>query len=205
MGDYLLKILLLGESFVGKTSLILKYINDTFSEAQISTIGVEYKEKVIMLNNRKITLQIWDTSGQERYRSLTQNFYRGADGVLFVFDVANKNSFDNIKIWLNEPQIVELHSEKILIGNKIDLVEQRVISKEKMENLGEKINLKTFETSAKTGENVEKIFIGITELILGNKSEEQLKELYSKENQNLSISSDTEIINNNNKKNICCK
>ena len=146
---------------------------------------------MITLNNRKIGLQIWDTSGQERFRSITQNFYRGADGILFVFDVTNKESFDNIKMWLNEPQVVELNSQKILVGNKIDLEEQRVISKEKMEDLGAKNNnLVSFETSAKTGENVEKVFTKIAELILANKSEDEIKELYSKDKQNLSIVSE---------------
>ena len=191
MVDLYLKILVIGDSSVGKTSLLLKYIDDYFSETQISTIGVEYKEKVITLNNRKIGLQIWDTSGQERFRSITQNFYRGADGILFVFDVTNKESFDNIKMWLNEPQVVELNSQKILVGNKIDLEEQRVISKEKMEDLGAKNNnLVSFETSAKTGENVEKVFTKIAELILANKSEDEIKELYSKDKQNLSIVSE---------------
>ena len=191
MADLYLKILVIGDSSVGKTSLLLKYIDDYFSETQISTIGVEYKEKVITLNNRKIGLQIWDTSGQERFRSITQNFYRGADGILFVFDVTNKESFDNIKMWLNEPQVVELNSQKILVGNKIDLEEQRVISKEKMEDLGAKNNnLVSFETSAKTGENVEKVFTKIAELILANKSEDEIKELYSKDKQNLSIVSE---------------
>ena len=191
MVDLYLKILVIGNSSVGKTSLLLKYIDDYFSETQISTIGVEYKEKVITLNNRKIGLQIWDTSGQERFRSITQNFYRGADGILFVFDVTNKESFDNIKMWLNEPQVVELNSQKILVGNKIDLEEQRVISKEKMEDLGAKNNnLVSFETSAKTGENVEKVFTKIAELILANKSEDEIKELYSKDKQNLSIVSE---------------
>ena len=190
MAEFYLKILLIGDSSVGKTSLLFRYTDNYFSEEMISTIGVEYKEKVITLNNRKIALQIWDTSGQERFRSITQNFYRGADGVFFVFDVTNKNSFENIKVWLNEPQVVELNSQKILVGNKIDLKEQRVISKEKMEELGVKINLVSFETSAKTGENVEEIFTKIAELILSNKSEDEVKQLYSKDKQNISIVSE---------------
>ena len=190
MAEFYLKILLIGDSSVGKTSLLFRYTDNYFSEEMISTIGVEYKEKVITLNNRKIALQIWDTSGQERFRSITQNFYRGADGVFFVFDVTNKNSFENIKVWLNEPQVVELNSQKILVGNKIDLKEQRVISKEKMEELGVKINLVSFETSAKTGENVEEIFTKIAELILSNKSEDEVKQVYSKDKQNISIVSE---------------
>ena len=189
MDDLYIKIILLGDSYVGKTSLLLKYTDDYFSEVAIATIGAEYKEKMITLNNRNIRLQIWDTSGQERYRSIAQNFYRGSDGILLVFDVTNKESFENIKFWLNDPQV---DAKKILIGNKIDLEEHRVISKEKMEKLGEKYNLNSFETSAKTGENVDTIFTEITKLIIENKSDEVLDLLYSKDKQNLSISSEPE-------------
>ena len=131
MGDLYLKIILIGDSAVGKTSLLLKFTDETFSEQAIATIGVEYKEKEITLNNRKIILQIWDTSGQERFHSLTQNFYRGSDGILFVFDVTNKESFDNLKFWLNDAKV---DAKKIIIGNKIDLT-NRIISKEKMEKI----------------------------------------------------------------------
>ena len=187
MSDLYLKLILLGDSAVGKTSLLLRFTDDTFSEQAIATIGVEYKEKEITLNNRKIILQIWDTSGQERFRSLTENFYRGVDGILFVFDVTNKKSFDNLKYWLNEAK--EIDAKKLLIGNKIDLT-NRIISKEKMEDAGKRYNLNLFETSAKTGENVEKIFTEITELIIANQPEEVLDLKYSKDKQNLSISSD---------------
>ena len=190
MSELYLKIVLIGDTFTGKTSLLLKYTDNAFPEMHIATIGVEFKEKSFMLNNRKITLQIWDTSGQERFRSLTQNFYRNADGILFVFDVTNKDSFDHIKNWLMDSQEVNLDAKKILIGNKIDLLEQRVITKEKMEQFGEKKDMKSYETSAKTGENVDKIFTEITELILANTSEEKINELYQRDKQNTSISSE---------------
>ena len=188
MADLYLKILVIGDSYVGKTSLLLKYTDGYFSEAHIATIGVEFKQKIINLNDRKIGLQIWDTSGQERFRSITQSFYRGADGVLFVFDVTNKDSFDNMKMWLNE--VNDLDAKKILVGNKIDLVDQRVITKEKMEELAAKNKLVSFETSAKTGVNVENIYTKITELILANKSEEEITKLYSNHKQNINISSE---------------
>ena len=197
MDDLYIKIILIGDSSVGKTSLLLKYTDNYFSETSTATIGVEFKEKIITFNNRNIRLQIWDTSGQERFHSITQNFYRGANGILFVFDVTNKESFDNLKNWLNDPQV---DAKKILIGNKIDLEQQRIISKEKMEQLGQKYNLNSFETSAKTGKNVETIFTEITKLIIENKSDEVLDLLYSKEKQNLSISFDRE----EKKKRNCC-
>ena len=200
MGDIELKILLLGDTSVGKTSLILKYTDNYFSETSVSTIGVEFKEHEI--KNKKIKLQIWDTSGQERFRSITETFYRGADGILFVFDVTNKESFENIKDWLMDPHIVNLDAKKILVGNKIDLVDQRVVNKESMEKYGQSKNLNSFETSAKTGENVGQIFEEITELLLANKSEEEIIQLYSKNKNNLNISSDSS--GKKGKKKNCC-
>ena len=102
-----LKILLCGDSSVGKTSLLLRYTEEYFPEMHISTIGVEYKIKILNINGRKVILRIWDTSGQERYRSITQNFYRNANGILFVFDLTSKETFDNIRNWLTDSKDYE--------------------------------------------------------------------------------------------------
>ena len=142
----LYKILLLGDSTVGKTTLISKYVDNQFSPDHITTIGVEYKNKTIDLNGRNTNLQIWDTSGQERYQSITKNFYRNADGILFVFDVTNQDSFDHIKNWLITSEENEKDFEKILVGNKIDLTDKIVINKEKMEKYGEKKNMNSLST-----------------------------------------------------------
>ena len=109
-----LKILILGDCAVGKTSLLLRYTDDNFSESHISTIGVEYKIKSINVNGKTIKLQIWDTSGQERFRSITKNFFRNADGVLFVYDITNKETFSNIKMWLQDAQNVENNFQKTI-------------------------------------------------------------------------------------------
>lgn len=175
MSEISLKILLVGDSSVGKTTLLLKYVEGQFSESHITTIGVEYKDKEIIINNRKVNLQIWDTSGQERYRSITKNFYRNADGILFIFDVTNEDSFNHLKDWLTNSEECEKEFKKIIVGNKIDL-ENRLIKKERMEHYAEKENIKCFETSAKDGTNVDVIFQKIGELILANKTEEEIKE-----------------------------
>ena len=200
--DITINIMTLGNSSVGKTSYIIKYTDNYFSETSVATIGVEFKEHEINFKNKKIKLQIWDTSGQERFRSITETFYRGADGVLFVFDVTNKDSFDNMKMWLMDDHIVNLDAKKILVGNKIDLVDQRVVNKESMDKYLQSKNMNSFETSAKTGENVGQIFEEITELILANKSEEEIIQLYSKNKNNLNISSDSSGKKGKNKK--CC-
>ena len=155
MEDISLKILFIGDSSVGKKSLIFRYTDSYFfSVNTLCTIGVEYIEHKINFKNKNIVLKIWDTSGQERFHSITKTFYRNADGIIFVFDVTNKDSFENIKEWLIDPEIVNLDVKKILVGNKIDLVELRVINKEKMEKFGQSKNMNSFETSAKTGDNV---------------------------------------------------
>ena len=158
MNDICLKILLVGDSSVGKTTLLLKYTEDKFSDSHITTIGVEYKDKEITINNRKVNLQIWDTSGQERYQSITKNFYRNADGILFVFDVTNEETFHHIKNWLITSEDIDKDFKKMIVGNKIDLEDKIVINKEKMEKFGEKKNMKCFLTSAKDGTNVDVIF-----------------------------------------------
>ena len=176
MAEITLKILLVGDSAVGKTTLLIKYIEDKFSDAHITTIGVEYKDKEITINNRKVNLQIWDTSGQERYQAITKNFYRNADGIIFVFDVTKEESFNHLKDWLNSSQDCDKEFKKIIVGNKTDLEDKRVINKERMEHYSKKENLECFETSAKTGANVDAIFQKIGELILANKTEEEIRE-----------------------------
>ena len=160
-----LKILLIGDSSVGKTSILLKYIDDKFSDNYMSTIGVEYKIKSLTINGKKVMLRIWDTSGQERFLSITKNFYRNANGVIFVFDITNETSFYNIKLWLNDLENCEGKITKILVGNKVDLEENRKVGKEKIKKYIEKKEMKYFEVSAKEGINIDLIFKELAELI----------------------------------------
>ena len=204
MSELCLKILLIGDSFAGKTSLLLKYCDGEFYENHMATIGVEFKDKIIKFNEKNIKLQIWDTSGQERFHSITQNFYRNADGILFVFDVTNKNSFDHMKKWLLDSQVENSDIKRILIGNKIDLIDKRVVDKKMIENFGTSRNMKWFETSAKAGINVNIIFEELVKLILENKTEEELNGFCKKNNQEiLSISSDNSKKLGSKRKNCC--
>ena len=188
MDEISLKILLIGDSFVGKTSLLLKYCDGQFPEAHMATIGVEFKDKIINVGKWKVRLQIWDTSGQERFRSITQNFYRNADGILFVYDVTNRESFSHIKDWLMDSQVEDSDIKRILVGNKIDLEDKRAIDAEKMNSFAESKKMKCFETSAKSGENVENIFKEISLLILENKTDDEILDQFSKNMPNVSIS-----------------
>ncbi len=200
-----LKILLCGDSSVGKTSLLLRYTEEYFPEMHISTIGVEYKIKILNINGRKVILRIWDTSGQERYRSITQNFYRNANGILFVFDLTSKETFDNIRNWLTDSQDYETKVTKILVGNKIDLTEGRKVEKDTVLKYAEKKEMKYYETSAKDGTNVDKAFRELAELILENKTDEEIKEEYmdsTKNNSSFNLSMESE--KSAKKKKNCC-
>ena len=150
----LYKILLLGDSTVGKTCFLLRYTDDTFLDLHMATIGLDYRLKTMVLDDQKIVkVQLWDTAGQDKFRAITRNYYKGARGIILIYDITNIKSYDNIKKWINE--IKEEISEKvtiILIGNKIDNEKERKISKEQGEQLAKDYNVPFFETSAKTGQ-----------------------------------------------------
>ena len=205
--DITLKILLIGDSYVGKTSLLLQYIDRECPENHMATIGVEFKDKIIQINKKNVKLQVWDTSGQERYRSITKNFYRNADGVMFICDVTKESTFENIKNWLidSEQNSNNSNFKKILVGNKIDLQKERVIDKEKLENFANKKGMNFYEASAKEGTNVDLIFTELAKLILEDKSDQQIKEEFSHKNRSLSVySKESEESNNPKKKKGCC-
>ena len=176
MNEIDLKILLIGDTSVGKTSILSKYIDDIFEENQISTIGVEYKVKSLIINGRKINLRIWDSSGQERFRSITQSFFRNAEGILYIFDLTEKKTFEGVKQWLIDSESYNLNIKKILVGNKVDLVEKRKVEKEIIDNFVKKIQLKYYEMSAKDGTNIDNVFRELAEMILSGFSEEDLNE-----------------------------
>ena len=124
--DYLFKLLLIGDSGVGKSCLLLRYVDETYQESYISTIGVDFKIKTIELDGKVIKLQIWDTAGQERFRTITSTYYRGTHGVIVVYDVTSGESFANVKRWLHEiDQNCEVVN-RILVGNKNDDPERKV-------------------------------------------------------------------------------
>lgn len=197
-----LKILLVGNSSVGKTSLLLRYCGKKFNEDQISTIGVDFVDKTITYRDMKINLHIWDTSGQERFRSLAQNFYRNADGIMFVFDLECPDSFEDIRHWLNETEEYSQDFKKILVGNKMDL--EHKVNRDRIDPFTDKRNIKYFETSAKEGTNVNEVFESLVEEILGNKTEEEIKRMFNLDKQKfvtqLSKPAPTEV-----KKKKCCK
>jgi Ras-related protein Rab-8A len=158
--DYLIKLLLIGDSGVGKSCLLLRFSDDSFTPSFITTIGIDFKIRTIELEGKRIKLQIWDTAGQERFRTITTAYYRGAMGILLVYDVTDEKSFANIRNWIrNIEQHATENVNKMLVGNKCDMVDKRVVEAERGKALAEEYNIKFMETSAKSSINVEEAFI----------------------------------------------
>ena len=176
--ELVIKILIIGDSRVGKTSLLLKYVEKLFPEEHISTIGVEYKEKNIIKDDFNIKLQIWDTAGQERFRSITKNIYKNTNCVLFVYDITNMESFKNVKHWIKDTENIDKDIKGIIIGNKTDLEKERVISKKDLDEIGNKYKMAVLETSAKNGKNVNECFELLVDELFKDKSKEEIKEMY---------------------------
>jgi len=174
--NVVLKIILIGDTSVGKTSLLLTYSGGNFEDNYISTIGVDFKEKLIVVNNYKVKLKIMDTCGQERFKSLNKNFYSSSDGIIFVFDVTKESSFKSIDNWLNESENYRGKSKKILVGNKIDLKNIIEVKKENIEKYAENKKMLYYETSAKNGTNVEESFNKLAELIISDMTEDEIME-----------------------------
>mmetsp|Transcript_2901 Transcript_2901/g.5095 ORF Transcript_2901/g.5095 Transcript_2901/m.5095 type:complete len:202 (-) Transcript_2901:661-1266(-) len=165
--DYLFKMLLIGDSGVGKSCLLLRFADGTFNEGHISTIGVDFKIRTIELDNKTIKLQIWDTAGQERFRTIAAAYYRGAHGIVITYDITDRKSFENVKSWMDE--IGKYGSDrvnKLLIGNKADMVDKRAVKTEEGKELADALQMEFLETSAKTSENVEQAFITMTREIM---------------------------------------
>jgi len=162
-----LKILIIGESGVGKSSLLLRFTDDTFDPEQSATIGVDFKVKTLTVDGNKAKLAIWDTAGQERFRTLTPSYYRGAQGCILVYDVSSKSSFQKLDAWLNELDTFATKQDiiKMLVGNKID-IEGREVSREEGLKFARKHHMLFIEASAKTREGVQCAFEELVEKII---------------------------------------
>lgn len=164
---YYLKYLMIGDSDVGKTSLLHSFIEEKYEEKHFSTIGVDFKHKIIKNKDKIIKLQIWDTAGQERFRTLTKSYYKIAHGIILIYDVTNLESFENIKSWMD--QIKNNSGDnviKILVGNKIDMKDKRKIPYSVGEQFAKENNIKFFETSSKEYLNIQEIFFTLTDDVM---------------------------------------
>ena len=157
--DFLYKLLMIGDSGVGKSSLLLRFASDQFEDSYMTTVGLDFKIRTVEVDGRGVKLQMWDTAGQERFRTITSSYYRGAQGIVVVYGLDDKKSFENVKQWVEE--IDRYAGEgvvKLLVGNKCD-VEARQVTREEAEKFAEELKMRYMETSAKTGENVEETFM----------------------------------------------
>ncbi|KOM32537.1 hypothetical protein LR48_Vigan01g209300 [Vigna angularis] len=160
--DYLFKLLLIGDSGVGKSCLLLRFADDSYLDSYISTIGVDFKIRTVEQDGKTIKLQIWDTAGQERFRTITSSYYRGAHGIIVVYDVTDQDSFNNVKQWLNEiDRYASENVNKLLVGNKCDLTANKVVSYETAKAFADEIGIPFMETSAKNATNVEQVFMAM--------------------------------------------
>jgi small GTP-binding protein len=165
--EELLKILVIGESAVGKSCLLLRYTDDKFQETFMTTIGVDFKTKFLTIDNVRVKLQIWDTAGQEKFRAITKAYYRGAHGILVVFDVSRRDTFNQTKVWIDSIRDSSVDTnpiDVILVGNKCDL--ERAVSREEAESLAKQFQINYYETSAKESVNVETAFVALSTMAL---------------------------------------
>lgn len=187
------KIMIVGDTSVGKSSILRRFINNTFSHEIETTIGAAYMAKKMYHNDKEITLSIWDTAGQEKYRSLMPLYYRNAYACILVFDVTDKYTLDNIDEWIdNVYKYTETNSVICLVGNKIDRNDRKV-SSDDAKKVADKYNIQYFETSAKTGYKVSDIFVYVTSKITENIE------------CGLLCKPDNSVKINNKQSNICCK
>ena len=167
--DLTLKILIVGDSGVGKTNFILRFLNNEFNQNYMSTAGIDLKSGSIVIKNKKIRIQIWDTAGQEKYKAITKNLFLKVMGALIVYDITNENSFYNLQSWVSMvKEECGKHMQIVIVGNKSDLDSKRAISKEEVLNYAKEQKVEYIETSSKTGENIIKAITLLSEQILEN-------------------------------------
>ncbi|XP_030064740.1 ras-related protein Rab-35 isoform X2 [Microcaecilia unicolor] len=168
--DHLFKLLIIGDSGVGKSSLLLRFADNTFSGSYITTIGVDFKIRTLTINGERVKLQIWDTAGQERFRTITSTYYRNTHGVIIVYDVTSPESFVNVKRWLHE---IGQNCDNVckILGNKNDDPSRKQVETADAKCFSEQMGVRLFETSAKENSNVEEMFNSITFMVLKAKKD----------------------------------
>ena len=202
--DFIFKVLLLGNSDVGKSSLLLRYVDSVWNDAFVPTIGVDFKVKTLTINEKKVKMQIWDTAGQERFKNITASYYRGGNGVLVVYDITDRDSLENLNSWLIEiEKNANKNVYKLLIGNKSDLEDKRKVTYQEGKDFAESNGMKFIETSAKDNTKVQEAFELLTSEIMKSAVNKD-KGMEKKDNtKQIRLSQNTEDISGK-KKGGCC-
>lgn len=169
--NFVIKVVLFGDGAVGKSSLLLRYIDCLFEDNYYPTVGADFEIKALFSDGERIILQIWDTAGQERFKAITKCYYRGFHGCAVIFDLTNKLSFSNVRNWISEfreSNTADLAGNIVVIGNKIDKEEERVVTVEEAQSMAQSLNVYYTETSAKSGDGVDQAFKAVAKVILKN-------------------------------------
>lgn len=170
--DYMFKLLIIGNSSVGKTSFLFRYADDTYTSAFVSTVGIDFKVKTVYRNDKRMKLQIWDTAGQERYRTITTAYYRGAMGFILMYDITNEESYNAVQDWATQIKTYSWdNAQVILVGNKCDMEDERVVAPDKGKHLADQLGFEFFEASAKENIQVKQVFERLVDIICDKMSE----------------------------------
>ena len=198
--DYLFKLIIIGDSGIGKSCLLNRFSDDVYTDSYISTIGVDFKIRTIEVNGCVCKLQIWDTAGQERFRTITSSYYRGAHGIVLVFDITNPESFTNCEMWLLEVQRYASDQVKnILVGTKSDLVDRRKVAFADAQEFAAKHGMEYVETSAKTATTVETAFLNLANDLCGANHS-----ITQKDQRNIPISGHSQAFGDHHHRSKCC-
>ena len=174
--EFHIKLVIIGDSGVGKTNFIFQFTDGHFSPLHVTTVGFDYKSKIIKLNSSKkrVKLQIWDTAGQERYMAINKNIFQKVQGIIIMYDLTKRSSFENLDRWFNLVSQNASNKPKILVANKLDLAEEkRIISEEEGKKVAKEYNIPFYEGSGSNGEKVEEIFNRMAEMVYQNLIDEQ--------------------------------
>ncbi len=162
-----MRFITIGDSATGKSSLVLRYAKDRWDDSPTATVGVDLRIKTVRMSGRTVKLKIWDTAGQEQYRTITKSFYRGAHAVIMVYDITSQSSFKSMKRWMEDvDEYAGPGVEVVVIGNKCDLVQKRAVGQELGQRFCDEFKVRLFETSAKTGKNVDAAFSYLVSKVL---------------------------------------
>lgn len=204
--DYVFKIIIVGEAGVGKSCLLRRFVDQNFTDNYVNTIGVDFKVRTIELMGKTVKLNIWDSAGQERFRTIVNTYYRGAHGICLVYDITDNDSFLKLGSWLKDAtDQAEDNAKKIIIGTKSDLESHRQVNHRTVEAFAEKLDLTAIETSSKNGSNVESLFLALTKMLLEDVCDGDLE---MNNEQTIQLSGNTKSLGNSNtnqqKKKKCC-